>query len=118
MWKQDTPSDLVMQFTAEGNNLKLNGAPFYPVAMSPLPPMISAKQIPKDGAEVLMNEDPVRLSYSLEFEKENPIFIKALMTVMGLEGQMIKVDNIEIKALKAPDGEVSLFPPTINKPPN
>ena len=109
VWKQDIRSDLVMEFTAEGNSLKLNGVPFYPIAMPPLPPAISAKQVPK-GEDQLTNEESLRLSYSLEFENQNPGLVKALMTVMGLEGRMINVDNIEIKALKSPGGEVNTPP--------
>lgn len=107
-----------MGFTAEDNTLKLNGVPFYPVAMPPLPPAISAKQVRKDGEEdpsFPTDAEPVRLSYSLEFEKEratkepqDPVLVKALMTVMGLEGQMVRIDNIVIKALKTSKGEVSI----------
>lgn len=116
VWKQGIQNNLVMEFTAEDNSLKLNGVPFYPVAMPPLPPAISAKQVRKDGEEdPSTNVEPVRLSYSLEFEKEkatkgpqDPVLVEALMTVMGLEGQMVRVDNIEIKAFKSPNGEVSI----------
>lgn len=118
VWKQGIQNDLVMEFTAEDNSLKLNGVPFYPVEMPPLPPAISAKQVRKDGEEdpsFPTNVEPVRLSYSLEFEKEkatkgpqDPVLVEALMTVMGLEGQMVRVDNIEIKAFKSPNGEVSI----------
>ena len=118
LWKQGVQNDLVMDFTAEDKSLQLNGVPFYPIAMPPLPPAISVHQTrttTEDDSTLPMDSEPLRLSYSLEFEKEkatkgpeDPVLIQALMTVMGLEGQMIRVDNIEIKALKSSNGEVSL----------
>ena len=119
LWKLGVQNDLVMDFTAEDKSLKLNGMAFYPIAMAPLPPVISVHQTrtkEEDDPTLPMDSDPLKLSYSLEFENEkatkgpeDPVLVQALMTVMGLEGQMIRVNDIEIKALKSSDGEVS-FP--------
>ena len=41
---------------------------------------------------------------------EDKSVVTVLMTVMGLDGQMVKVDNIEVTAIKEQDGTVRLYP--------
>lgn len=38
--------------------------------------------------------------------------LTVVMTIMGLDGQMVRVDNVEIKAIKSADGAVS--PPNLH----
>ena len=117
-WTQDVNSDLELKFTAEHETLKLNGVPFYPVSAPFVPVLLSAKQLKKsDNDEVTTNKfegynGDLRLSYSLEFQngqnlptggKDAKVF-EILMTIMGLDDQMVNVDDVKITVLALPSG--------------
>ena len=104
-----------MKFETEGKALKFNGVPFYPISNLPLPPTLYVLQSKKDGQSSNMEgyDGNLRLSYSMEYDEkkfEDNSLVTILMTVMGLDGQMIKVDNIEVTAIKEQDATVSLHP--------
>ena len=109
-------SELEMIFESDGQTLKFNGVPFYPVTNPTLPPtlFVSQKRIDDQDTQLKGYEGNLRLSYSLEYEEkkfEEHTLITVMMTIMGLDGQMIRVDNVEIKAVKALDGSVSASTP-------
>ena len=104
-----------MKFGTEGKTLKLNGVPFYPMSNPTIPPTLYVSQSKKDGQSSNMEgyDGNLRLSYSMEYEEkkfEDNSLVTVLMTVMGLDGQMIKVENIEVTAIKEQDGTVRFHP--------
>ena len=114
-------SDLELQFsTTEEKKLALNGVPFYPYSFRPLPPALRVKQIAKGSQlgeqEQAASPHEIPISYSLEIAPEKSFpntgkgeaeIINIVMTVMGLDSQMVKIDNVVIKVLKHSDNEVS-----------
>lgn len=109
-WTNDAKSDLEMEFSVEGNKVSLNGKPFYPISFPNIPPALSVKQVQKanDKESSAKNweayDGDLVMSYSLEvdekhFPKDGADATVIVMTIMGLEGQMINVDNVEIKLL-------------------
>ena len=119
-WTADVASDLEMKFESDGKVLKFNGVPFYPTSNPTLPPLLSVSQKKKDGEVSTMEgyHGQLRMSYSVEYSTKkikDHTLVTLLMTIMGLDGQMVKVDNVEIKAIKGDDDIVSpqalpLFP--------
>ena len=114
-WTNDVESELQVTLETDGKALKFNGVPFYPITNSILPPTLYVSQSKKDGQSSNMEgyDGNLRLSYSVEYDEkkfEDNSLVTILMTVMGLDGQMIKVDNIEITAIKQQDGTVSISP--------
>lgn len=112
-WTADVASDLEMKFEADGKVIKLDGVRLYPNPPPLPPPFFSVTQKKKDGEVSTMEgyHGQLRISYSVEFAAkkfEDHTLITLLMTIMGLDGQMIKVDDIEIKAIVGDDGNVSL----------
>lgn len=113
-WTADVASDLEMKIVSAGNTLKFNDVPFFPLQKPTPPPTLFVSQKKKDGQTSTLKgfEGNLRLSYSIEYNEkkfEDNSRITILMTIMGLDGQMIKVDNIEVKAIKEADGKVSSF---------
>lgn len=114
-WTNDVESELEMRFETDGKVVKLNGVPFYPISNPTLPPTLYVSQSKKDGQSSNMEgyDGNLGLSYSMEYDEkkfEDNSLVTVLMTVMGLDGQMIKVDNIEVTAIKEQDGTVRLHP--------
>lgn len=114
-WTADIASDLEMKFEADGKVLKFNGVPFYPTSNPRLPPLLSVSQKKKDGEVSTMEgyHGELRMSYSVEYSTkkfEDHTLVTLLMTIMGLDGQMVKVDNVEIKAIRSDDDTVSPQP--------
>ncbi|CAF9922865.1 MAG: hypothetical protein ALECFALPRED_002254 [Alectoria fallacina] len=112
-WTNNVESELAMKFETEGKALKFNGVPFYPISNLPLSPTLYVSQSKKDGQSSNMEgyDGNLRLSYSMEYDEkkfEDNSLVTILMTVMGLDGQMIKVDNIEVTAIKEQDATLIL----------
>lgn len=119
-WTGNVASELELNFASTDDTLKLNDVVFYPLQNPALPPRLSVVQKKKDGEVSTMEgfEGKVGLSYSMEYNEkkfEDNSLVTIVMTIMGLEGQMIKVDNVEIKAIKKADGKVS--PPSLTTSP-
>lgn len=117
-WTADVASDLEMKFEIDGKAIKLNGVPFYPNTNPSLPPLLSVSQKKKDGEVSTMEgyQGQLRMSYSVEFAAKKfkgHTLVRLLMTIMGLDGQMVKVDDIEIKAIESDDGTLSLHSITL-----
>jgi len=117
-WTNDVESDLIMHFAAKDNHLTLNGQPFYPVTMQDMPGLLFAPQVKKASSSDTAfegYEKDLKLSYTLEFQDEKTedgnTVVGILMTILGLDGQMIKIDNLKIEAIKHADGSVSLPSP-------
>jgi hypothetical protein len=114
-WTNDVESDLIMHFAAKDDHLTLNGKPFYPVTMQDLPGLLFAPQVKKASSSETgfeRYEKDLKLSYTLEFQDEKTedgnTVVGILMTILGLDGQMIKIENLKIEAIKHADGSVSL----------
>ena len=112
-WSHEIPSDLEMEFDVKDNFITFNGVPISPLNNPTLPPILSVAQKAKEGAESDVNGDveDLRLSYSLEmiqkpFDDGNTL-LTLTMSVMALDNQMIRVDDIELKAIKDSNGNVS-----------
>jgi len=117
-WTPGIASDLEMKFEADGKVLKFNGVPFYPKTDPTMPPLLSVSQKKKDGEVSTMEgyDGQLRMSYSVEYSTKqfkDHTLVTLLMTVMGIDGQMIKVDNVQIKVIKGRDGTLSLFSITL-----
>ncbi|KAL8674180.1 MAG: hypothetical protein Q9168_001431 [Polycauliona sp. 1 TL-2023] len=113
-WSNSVKSDLQLQFTSENNQLKLNGVPFYPVTAPFTPAPLAAKQTKKDGEgdKAEGYSEGLKLSYSLEVTNEKKHFpvpgqeatlSEMTLSIMGLDNEVIRVDDIKIKALSLPD---------------
>ncbi|KAL8998098.1 MAG: hypothetical protein Q9169_002791 [Polycauliona sp. 2 TL-2023] len=112
-WTNSVKSDLQLQFTSEDNKLKLNGMPFYPVTPPFAPAPLAAKQIKKDEEDKAEGyREGLKLSYSLEVDNERKhfpvpgqeaILSEMTLSIMGLDNEVIRVDDIKIKALSLPN---------------
>ena len=118
-WTSDVPSELELHFASEGNTLQLNDVPFYPMQNPTLPPHLTVTQKKQPQVVSAMEgfDGKLGLSYSLEFSErvflehgEETNLLVITMTIMGLDGEMVKVDDVEINAIKAADGSVSTQP--------
>lgn len=107
-WISNTKSDLEMTFATEDGKLTLNGVPFYPMSNT-LPPILAVKQIKKESEASEVHhegyEGELTISYGLEIEnrrstEENADVVSIIMSILGLEDQMIKVDDIKIKLVE------------------
>jgi len=120
-WTGDVESDLEMKIVSADNTLNFNNVPFFPLHNPSFPPILFVSQKKKDDETSTLEgfEGNLRLSYSMEYNEkkfEDNSLVTIVMTIMGLDGQMIKVDNIEIKAIREADGKVSnplTFPESI-----
>ena len=118
-WTNDVESDLIMHFAAKDSHLTLNGKPFYPVSIQEMPGLLFAPQIkkvssPKTGFEGY--EKDLKLSYTLEFQGEKAedgnTAVGMVMSILGIDGQMVRIDNVKIEAIKHADGSVCSNPLT------
>ncbi|KAL9130630.1 MAG: hypothetical protein Q9217_001244 [Psora testacea] len=115
-WIKGVASNLEMDITSDSNTLRFNGVTFYPIqASGPPPPTLQVSQKKKEGG-MSANEGyqgDLRLSYSLEYDEkkfeDGNSLVTVLMTVLGLDGEMIKVDNVEIKAIKDAEGKLTIY---------
>ncbi|KAL8693769.1 MAG: hypothetical protein Q9218_001465 [Villophora microphyllina] len=114
-WTNDIKSDLQLKFTAENDKLMLNGVPFYPVTPPFTPAPLLAKQIKKtdEGNDVFQEgyDRDLSLSYSLEFDNNKKHFpapgqdatlTEITLSILGLDNEVVHVDDIKIKALSIP----------------
>lgn len=110
-WIFGTKSDLEMTFATEDGKLTLNGVPFYPISNT-LPPILAVKQVQKESEASEGHheayEGELIMSYGLEIEnkkstEENAEVVSIIISIMGLEDQMINVDDINIKLVETKD---------------
>lgn len=112
-WTNSVKSNLQLQFTSESGQLRLNGVPFYPVTPPFTPAPLTAKQVQKDVEQKIEGySGDLRLSYSLEVDNEKKhfpvpgqeaILSEMILSIMGLDNEVIRVDDIKIKALSLPN---------------
>ncbi|KAL8809176.1 MAG: hypothetical protein Q9223_003276 [Gallowayella weberi] len=113
-WTNAVKSDLNLKFTSEDNKLKLNGVPFYPVAaFAPAP--LFAKQTVKHEEESPSHQGydgHLTLSYTLEVDNKKKNFLapgkeatltELTLSILGLDSEVVRVDDIKIKALSLPN---------------
>ncbi|KAL9596136.1 MAG: hypothetical protein Q9219_005997 [cf. Caloplaca sp. 3 TL-2023] len=124
-WTNAVESDLQLKFTAKNDKLKLNGVPFYPVTPPFAPAPLSVKQTKKSQDDATSSHEgydgDLRLSYSLEIgdkKKNFPIpgqdatATEITFSILGLDNEVVQVDDIKIKALNLPNpvnGKHELF---------
>ena len=115
-WTNDVQSDLQMDFAVQNNHLTLNGKPFYPVTSKDLPGELLVHQTKKESESEKTLEGyngDLKLSYTLEIpqpvEVDGYQVATVTMSILGLDGEMVRVDDVKIKAIKATDGSVSSF---------
>lgn len=114
-WTNDVASTLEMDFATEDKHLTLNGKPFYPVTIEELPGELFVSQVPSNLSQSKLASEgyqgDLKLSYTLEIpypvEVDGHQLITVTMGILGLDGEMVKVDDVEIKAVKEADGSVS-----------
>lgn len=111
-WSNDVANDLEVKFQVIDNAVSFNGVALYPVASPALPPVLTVSQKVKAGVETSVEGlgQDLRLSYSVEmaekpFEDGNSL-ISITVSPMALEDQMIRVNDVEIKAIKDSAGTV------------
>lgn len=108
-WMNNVDSSLEMKFESQGDALKLNDVPFYPITNPTPPPILHVKQSAKGEEASEGYQGNLRLSYSVEYDEkkfEDNTLVTILMTVMGLDGEMVRIDNVEITAIKDEDNKV------------
>ncbi|KAI4170506.1 MAG: hypothetical protein LQ343_004883 [Gyalolechia ehrenbergii] len=125
-WTNSVKSDIELKFAAEDDKLKLNGVPFYPVVPPFAPAPLSVKQTPKSGGTEATSDNgfdgDLTLSYSLEIGDKkkglptqgvvNPTMTEITLSILGLDNEVVHVDDIKIKALSLPNpanGKHELF---------
>jgi len=114
-WVAGVKSNLLLNFTVENKRLSLNGVPFHPLAPGELPQPMFAQQVKQESeaaneVQWVGAEEPLRLSFSLEFPPEQSfeeselkgqsIFFK----IIAIDNEIVDVDSILIKTLKKADG--------------
>ncbi len=115
-WTNDVASDLEMNVEVVDNAIRFNRVTVFPVTNPGLPPVLTVEQNVKQGVETSMEgfDRSLRLSYSLEmaskpFDDGNSLIIISI-SPMALDGQMIRIDDIEIKAIQDSAGTVCHLP--------
>ena len=123
-WIENGPkTNLELNFTTEGKQLKINGHAFYPPTIVSMLRPVTVRQVPQ-SAEDVSDElfiGPLAISTSLEVvEKQfqepasKPVtLVELTIQVIGLDDKMINVDSIHVKALKQVDGQVR-YPHLLN----
>lgn len=108
-WATHVSNELELKFSSENGRVSLNGKPFYPLS-DLLPPVLSAKQTQKEGDDSAKKWEgyhgDLKLSYSLEIENkkhsttDKANLLSIVFTIMGLDGEMVNVDDIEILVIE------------------
>jgi len=112
-WTENVASTLLMTFTSNGNQILLNGVPFYPVQPTGHPIKVKQVLAPGQGqAPETAYEGELGLSYSLEVTSRQPIILDASMVqmslqILGIEDKMVNVNAINIQAMES-GGEITL----------
>lgn len=115
-WTNSVKSDLELNFAAEEDKLKLNGVPIYPINPASAPAQLSVKQTKKPGSvEATSNtafDGNLMLSYSLEIGDKKKgsattgqvaTITEITLSVLGLDNEVVHVDDIKIKTLSLPN---------------
>ncbi len=104
-------SDLQLKFSAENDQLKLNGVPFYPVVSPLTPPPLSVKQTRKpEDADVVTHQGydgDLSLSYSIEVldvkgstgPEQGVTASEITFSILGLDNEVARVDDIKIRII-------------------
>lgn len=110
-WVTGVPNALVLNFTTENTQLSLNGRPFYPNANSWFAPQVRAEESLED-LKAAGYPAPLPLSGLLTAVPETP-FHENEGQVYGIDYQItaindqeIKVDTVQIKALRDSNDKV------------
>lgn len=119
-WISGVGSDLEMTVDSQDGALRLNEVPFYPIQTAGLPPALHVSQQKKsdEASTAEAYQGDLRLSYSVEFNEQkaddSSSLITITMSVLALDGEMVKIDDLEIKAVKDVSGQVCCYIPIIS----
>lgn len=117
-WIKGIKNNLVLQISAQNDELLLNGQHIYPVNPRALPSPVYVKQKKhaEDESKVTPFEGELKLSYSLSFGPEKPwvepglkdlSLVEITLTLLGLDNEMIVVDDLDLKVIKTGGSKVS-----------
>ena len=117
-WTNGVKNDLILDISAKGSELLLNGQHVYPVQPKslPLPVTVTQKKQADEDSEVTPFGGDLKLSYSLSMGPDKPwvepgmedlSLAEITLTLLGIDGEMITVDDIKLKVIKTAEGEVS-----------
>ncbi|KAL8906956.1 MAG: hypothetical protein Q9207_001710 [Kuettlingeria erythrocarpa] len=110
-WTHSVKSDLELKFSAENDQLKLNGVPFYPVVSPLTPAPLSVKQTKKpeevDVATHQGYDGDLSLSYSIEVHdvkgstgpEQGVRASEITFSILGLDNEVARVDDIKIRTI-------------------
>ena len=125
-WIQGGENSLLLNFTVseDGQRLQLNGGDIYPPRQQAnwaLPETIYVKQVPSQAGLVDIKSGEVRsadleiTAYGIkqsEMQALSPngdMLVPVTFEIMGLENQVMTIDEVEIKLLKTGDGELLIM---------
>ena len=107
-WVTGVPNALVLNFTADGGQIYLNGKGFYPDSGNWVAPQVRAEEslvelkaagypaaLRLAGTMLARPETPFGVVYGIDFQ------------ITAINDQMIKVDTVHVKTLMDSNGEVS-----------
>ena len=116
-WTSGVKNDLILDLSAKDDELLLNGQHIYPLNTKAIPTPIKIKQVkqPDGSSENSRLDDDLSLSYSVALSPERQYtgpgqnefgLVDLTLTLLGLDGQMITVDDLNVKLIKAAKGKV------------
>ena len=111
-WKTGVKNSLILNFTADNEQLLLNESPLYPV-----PGSLFAPQVHTEESLVALKTNgyplPLLLSYALEAGPETPFVGKEgqlysiQIDITAIDTQLVDIGGVQLKALKDAEGKVS-----------
>ena len=110
-WTNDVQSELHMKFETQDGQLLMNGESFFPLQLGS-PPQLRVSQTKQENEDTTFEgyAGDLRLSYSLEYDEkkaeDGSSLISVVMQILAIDGQMVKIDDVEIKTIKSADGKV------------
>ena len=120
-WTNGINNDLIMEFSTEGKGLSINGAPVLDANLKHVIAPLKVKQVKKeseakedgDKKEWTAFEGDLGMSYGLSINKvaqakDGELFMIELQ-VLGLDGQMVNPDTVDLSLIRKPEGEVSII---------
>ena len=120
-WTNGINNDLIMEFSTEGTGLSINGAPVLDANLKHVIAPLKVKQVKKeseakedgDKKEWKAFEGDLGMSYGLSINKvaqaKDGELLMIELQVLGLDGQMVNPDTVDLGLIRKPDGEVSII---------
>ena len=117
-WKSGVKNDLILDLSAKDDELLLNGHHIYPLNTKAIPTPIKVKQVKQadESSENSPLDGDLSLSYSVALSPERQYtgpgqnefgLVDLTLTLLGVDGQMINVEDVNVKLIKGAEGRVS-----------